>query len=86
MSISLDMNDREHSKFRDINNKVVVATVIQDTLPTDPTHNNPSYTVTRTYSAPTYTTVIQKVISGTTYTKTIVKNTTTNVETISAWS
>lgn len=61
-------------------------TQIKETAPTDATKNNPSYTVTKTFASPVLTTVIQKVISGTTYTKTIVKNTSTGVETITAWS
>lgn len=85
MTIPLSLNDREHKKFRDLNDNVAVAVVSQESLPTDPT-KNASYTITKTYSAPTLTTVIQKVLEGTTYTKTIVKNTSTNVETISAWS
>lgn len=86
MTIPLSTNDRESRKFRDKNSTVVVAVVTEETTPTDPSKNNASYTVTRTLATPLYTTVIEKVIGGTTYTKTIVKNTTTNIETISAWS
>lgn len=77
----LQMEREEHD--HDLYAKRVVNIEV---VPTSPISLNPSYTVTRTYAAPIYTTVIQKVINGTTYTKTIVKNTTTNVETISAWS
>lgn len=84
--IPSSLNDREHRKFRDLDNEVVVATVEQETTPTDPSKTNPTYTITRTYVSPTLTVVIQKTIDSVTYTKTIVKNTTTGVETISAWS
>lgn len=57
---------------------------IDGALPVD--GNNPSLTITKTIADPLVTTVIQKTIGSTTYTKTIVKNTTTLVETVSAWS
>lgn len=55
-----------------------------ESLPT--AGNNPSETITETLVGSVLTTVIQKVISGTTYTKTIVENYTTGVTTETAWS
>lgn len=77
--LQMEREEHEHNLFA----KRVVNI---DTIPTSSIKLNPNYTITRTYSSPSYTTVIQKVINGITYTKTIVKNTSTNVETISAWS
>jgi hypothetical protein len=57
---------------------------IDGSLPT--AGNNASLTITKTLAPPLVTTVISKVIGATTFTKTIVKNTTTLVETVSAWS
>ena len=66
-----------------ITNEVLVKT--NQPLPTEQ-GNNPSVTVTETTLGDEITTVIEKVVGSTTYTKTIVENTATGVTTISAWS
>lgn len=47
---------------------------------------NPSETITETLVGSVLTTVIQKTIGATVYTKTIVENFTTGVTTITQWS
>lgn len=59
-------------------------TNIGDPLPI--TGNNPSLTVTEVVVGTETTTTIQKVIGATTYTKTVVEDTSTGITTISAWS
>ena len=53
-------------------------------LPTAGT--NPSETITEVFADNTLTTTLEKVIAGTTYTKTIVENYTTGITTESSWS
>ncbi len=75
--------------FKTADGKASAALVNEDgsiATPLPTSGSNPSETITETYVAPSLTTVIQKVISGTTYTKTIVENYTTGVTTETAWS
>ena len=73
------------------NHQVTVSNIpssikIEETEPTYTTKTNPSYEITKTVVDDTTTTTIQMTIGVTVYTKTIVKNSTTGVTTISVWS
>ena len=91
-----DLNIREYNKFDEYNNvkssirngdnelKVNPDGSLGDSLPT--TGNNPSEVITETLVGSVLTTVIQKTINATVYTKTIVENYTTGVTTETAWT
>ena len=57
---------------------------IERSLPTE--GNNGSYTVTEVLVGTVTTTTIEKVIGVTTYTKTVVEDTSTGVTTVSSWA
>ena len=59
---------------------------IQETSPVDDTKSNPSLTVTEVIVGDVTTTTIEKVIGSTTYTKTVIENSSTGVTTVSVWS
>lgn len=56
---------------------------IGDALPVS--GNNPSLTITEVVVGTVTTTTIEKVIGATTYTKTVVEDTSTGVATVSSW-
>lgn len=57
--------------------------VIDGTSPT--TGNNPSLTVTEVTVGTVTTTTIQKLIGATTYTKTVIEDSSTGITTVSSW-
>jgi len=71
----------ENALIAGVSGKKVFPIVLPPTAQT-----NPSEVITETYVAPNLTTVIQKTIGATTYTKTIVENYTTGVTTETVWS
>ena len=58
--------------------------IIDGGLPTE--GNNPSFTVTAVTVGTETTTTLEKVIGATTYTKIIIKDTSTGVTTVGEWS
>lgn len=56
---------------------------IGDALPTS--GSNPSLSITETTIGFETTTIISKVVSGETYTKTVVENSSTGITTVSSW-
>lgn len=56
---------------------------IGDALPTS--GSNPSISITENTIGSETTTIISKVVSGETYTKTVVENSSTGITTVSSW-
>lgn len=71
----------EHAIINGVHAKKVFPIILPPTAQT-----NPSATITESTIGTVTTTVIQQVIGGTTYTKTVSEDSATGVTTVSVWS
>lgn len=72
--------------YNDTTKSLKTTSSIQETVPTDSTHLNPSLTISNTDTTVASTKVLTKTIGSTSYTKTISYNAAGDVVSISAWS